>query len=96
MVQCMESWFLADIEMIEPFYGQGFRMAALAGDGHVENVRKKDVLDRLREATRHTQKGPYHKTKHAPHLLKKIRPERVKDASPRCQRLFEACSEQSE
>ncbi|MBZ5725213.1 MAG: DUF4276 family protein [Acidobacteriia bacterium] len=90
MVQCMESWFVADPESLKRYYGQEFREKTIAGNPNVEDNPKRQVIDGLRDATKGTPKGPYHKTKHAPHLLGLIRPERVKKASPHCRRLFES------
>lgn len=89
MVQLMESWFLADREMLSRFYGQKFLASRLPARADVENVAKKDVISTLRAATRRTPKGDYHKTRHAPELLARLSRERVCDASPWCKRLFE-------
>jgi len=88
MVQCMESWFLADIERLSDFYRKNLRKA-LHSNPKIEEIPKRDVLAKLNAATRDTQKGPYHKTKHAPHILRLIRPANVKKAAPSCRRLFE-------
>lgn len=90
MIQCMESWFLADVERLAEYYGGGFRQNALPSNARVEATPKRDVLDGLKNATRNTQKGRYHKTRHAPDLLGRIRPELVKQKSPCCKRLFES------
>jgi len=89
MVQLMEAWFLADIDALRRFYGQGFLEARLPGNPKVEEIPKQDVLDRLKRATETTTKGAYHKTHHAPRLLERINPELVKPAAPNCRRLFE-------
>ncbi len=88
MVQVMESWFLADIGAVARYYG--IATGALHGNPRVEEILKRDVSDRLHQATRHTRKGPYHKTRHAPDLLARIDPGAVKKAAPHCHRLFEA------
>ena len=89
MVQIMESWFLADREALAAYYGNGFRATSLPGNPRVEEIPKADVLRGLREASRDTQKGQYHKTKHAPVLLKQIDPRKVQAAAPNCRRLFD-------
>jgi hypothetical protein len=89
MVQTMESWFLADQEALRKYYGDGFQENALKGNPRVEQIPKTDVQSRLKAATKGTQKGEYHKTGHAPHLLAKIDPELVKSAAPNCKRLFD-------
>jgi len=90
MVQCMEAWFLADAEALKKYYGNEFRENAIRGNPNVEEIPKNDVFEALRAATKGTRKGPYHKTKHAPSLLKLVRPALVKQASGHCRRLFES------
>jgi hypothetical protein len=84
MVECMESWFLADVDALCQHYRKDLR-EELRGNPKVEEIPKKDVLTRLKTATN----GRYHKTKDAPHLLKRIRPELVRQAAPNCRRLFD-------
>jgi hypothetical protein len=88
MVQLMEAWFLADPDALEQYYSKDFHATALRKNPKVEEIAKADVLACLERATKDTQKGSYHKTKHAPALLERIDPERVKKASPNCRRLF--------
>jgi hypothetical protein len=47
-----------------------------------------DLIEGLNAATKHTTKGKYHKTKHAPALLESIRPALVRKAAPNCERFF--------
>jgi hypothetical protein len=86
MVQCMESWFLADKEALERYYGQKFKPGKLPGNLKVEEVLKQDVIDGLAAAS----KGPYHKTGHAFDILQLIDPTKVGEASPFAKRFFEA------
>jgi hypothetical protein len=90
MVQCMEAWFLADAEALRKYYGKEFRENAVPVNPRVEEISKKDVFEALKAATKDTSKGPYHKTKHAPSLLKLIRPALVEQASAHCRRLLES------
>lgn len=91
MVQVMESWLLADREMLQRYYGQKFITNRLRGDpNHVEQVRKDDVVLCLETATQNTIKGKYHKTRHAPELLMRIDVNKVRDAAPSCSRLFDS------
>jgi hypothetical protein len=92
MVQIMETWFLADREALATYYGNGFHAASLPGNPRVEEIPKEDVLRSLREASRHTQKGPYHKTKHTAHILRKTNPDKVQAAAPHCRRMFNELS----
>ena len=64
MVQCMEAWFLADIPAVLQYYAHEFDEFALRGNPNIEAIPKRDVMDRLHNATRTTSKGPYHKTRH--------------------------------
>lgn len=89
MVQLMESWFLADPDALAGFYGKGFGRGLFKDWQDVEAVRKEDVEKILHDATGKTQKGKYHKTAHAPHILASINPNLVKQKSRHCRELFE-------
>lgn len=92
MVQTMEAWFIADIDALREFYGEEFRedgiLQGMPQDRSVETVSKATLKVWLNTATRHTQKGRYHKTKHAPKLLELLNVAKVRQASPYCDRLF--------
>ena len=88
MVQVMESWFLADKSALEDYYGRSFRTNRLPSNPNVEQIQKADVESGLRSATRETGKGADHKTRHAPDLLARIDPSRVRSVAPHCDRLF--------
>ena len=88
MVQVMEAWFLADRQALTSYYGQGFLAASLPGQPNVELIPKRDVLNTLRHASRNTQKGEYHKTRHGFDLLEQIDPACVRTASDHANRLF--------
>lgn len=90
MVQLMEAWFLADPDALKHYYGQHFKTAALKKNPRVEEIPKADVLTCLKDATKDTPKGSYHKTKHAPLILERISPDRVKQVAPNCRRMFGA------
>lgn len=89
MVQLMEAWFLADHDALAGYYGNGFSRNALPANANVEKVSKGDVEDGLKAATQNTSKGRYHKMRHAPELLRRIDPGKVRGAAPNCHRLFE-------
>jgi hypothetical protein len=84
MVQCMESWFLADRDALAAFYDGGFSAKALPGSAaNIEIIRKEDVTSGLQRATAKTKtKGEYHKVVHGSALLARINPEFVERASP--------------
>ena len=93
MVQCMESWFLADRQALTGFYGKGFLATSLPRQENVEKILKRDVERALCQATQGTQKRSYHKTRHGFDLLAKINPEKLRGASKRARRLFEVLEE---
>lgn len=60
MVQCMESWFLADRNMLREYFGQGFNENALPTPSTpIESIRKDDLFRRLENATRGTKTVPH-------------------------------------
>jgi len=89
MVQVMEAWFFADRDGIARYYGQKFLRKSLPGQPNIELISKRDVYDSLRHATSQTQKGEYHKTRHAFELLELIDPSLVRAASVHANRLLE-------
>ncbi|MFK0735641.1 MAG: DUF4276 family protein [Gloeotrichia echinulata GP01] len=88
MVQAMEAWFIADIETLKKFYGQGFKENAIPKNSHVEMIDKDSLEPSLKTATRNTIKGEYQKIKHASNLLELLDVAQVRNASPYCDRLF--------
>jgi hypothetical protein len=78
---------MADKSCLTRFYGQGFNEEALPQRKEIELIPKKDVSTGLVNATKHTQKGSYHKTLHGFDILAEIDPERVEAASPFAARL---------
>jgi hypothetical protein len=92
MVQTMESWFHADKDALQTFYGRDFKRNALKPNPKIEQIPKKDLEDGLSAATRDTSKGDYydHKASHGRELLAIIKPDLVRAAAPNCQRLFTA------
>ena len=88
MVQTMETWLVADPIALSRYYGQGFQENALPRRQNLEEVSKGDIENALERATEKTQKGEYHKIKHARKLLQNIDPETVRRRCPHCERLF--------
>lgn len=89
MVQCMETWFLADRPALEAYFGQGFRDSALpAATAKIEDVGKADLLSKLKAASKDSQKGGYDKGKHSFKLLATLDPEEIRSASPWAERFF--------
>jgi hypothetical protein len=91
MVEMMESWFHADKEALQGFYGSGFNRKALKANPEVERIPKKDLKVGLKAATKGSSKGDYydHKTSHGQKLLGLIDPARVRGAAPNCRRMFD-------
>lgn len=89
MVQTMEAWIVADSEALKGYYGQDFKANKLPKPTNLETVPKTTVELSLGEATKDTQKGSYHKIRHASDLLKLIDVESVKARCAHCQRLFD-------
>lgn len=88
MVQCMESWFLADTETLASYFGQGFQASALPRNPNVEEIAKPVVLHALKAATRQTKtKGEYSKGGHSFEILARIDANKVRSASPYAERL---------
>jgi Domain of unknown function (DUF4276) len=88
MTQMMETWIVADPEALAAYYRQDFNRNALPRAQNLEDVAKNDITNALEQATRQTQKGVYHKTRHAGDLLKGIATSKVRQRCPRCNRLF--------
>ena len=82
MVHVMESWFLADADALEAFYGQGFRRHALPPNPMLEDISKQRVLDGLDQAALDTKKRGYNKSAHGFEILERLAPSKVRDASP--------------
>jgi hypothetical protein len=89
MTQLMESWFIADPAALARFYGQGFAAASIPKRKNVEEIPKTDVEKALKDATRNTKPGPYHKTRHAPKILENLDPATVRARAQRCERLLQ-------
>lgn len=87
MVQCMETWFLADVETLRSFYGQGFNQRALPRNPRIEQILKTDVLNGLEKASKNTVKGGYSKGRHSFAILGLIDPVKVQEAAESAERL---------
>ena len=90
MVQAMETWIIADPDTLVAYYGPRFRANALPGRQDLEKEDKTTVADALDRATEQTQKGRYHKIRHAGDLLASIDPKKVQARCRHCKKLFAA------
>lgn len=88
MIQSMESWIVADAAALTTYYGQGFSAKRLPKSRNLEPVARDDIATALAAATSKTQKGTYHKIRHASDLLNLIDPQKVRRRCPSCNRLF--------
>ena len=89
MVQVMEAWFMADIDTLKTFYGQGFKENAIPKNINVETIEKDSLEPSLKAASRDTKsKGEYQKIQHASKLLEMLDVDKVRKASSECDRMF--------
>ncbi|MBF0098301.1 MAG: DUF4276 family protein [Magnetococcales bacterium] len=88
MVQCMESWFLADLGKLKHYFGQGFDDKKLPKTHPIETASKQAVLHGLDQAAKNTTKKGYRKGAHAFAILKLLDPIKVQQQSPWTCRLF--------
>ena len=92
MVPMMEAWFLADQPALAAHFGRGFNPRQLPRNAAVEQIPKRDVENRLHDATSDSAKGPYAKgTKGSDDasLLALIDPVAVAQACPHFARLVD-------
>lgn len=78
MIQEMESWFLSQPNILDEYYGESIssRIVRL----NVESINEPDRF--LRDLTRNTNRGKYHKVKHGVELLKKLDAHQLLQSSP--------------
>ncbi len=90
MVQCMETWIVADRQALQSYYGHGFNETALgSAKASLESAGRHDLRARLEKATRSAKtKGTYSKGQHSFKLLGELDPERVRKACPWAERFF--------
>ena len=93
MVQCMESWFVADPDALEAHFGPGFKRAKLPQNLQVEEVAKADVMSGLDSAVKGIRRDGYDKTRDGFALLGIIDPSRVEERAPHAGRFFEILRE---
>ncbi len=88
MVTTMETWLLADRRTLIAYF-PAMNANALPPDGDLESRRKEDVSDTLRNATRSSSKGRYHKGHHSFDLLGEVQPKELEDRLPHFRRFVE-------
>ena len=96
MVECMENWFLADTQVLENFFGQGFKASSLPKNKDIESVSKPAVYEALSKATDKLKtKRPYGKGEHSFSLLEKIDPAKVEAGGVFAKRVIDKVKEVS-
>jgi hypothetical protein len=88
MVQAMEAWLITDTVSLKQYYGQYFQESAIPNNQNVEQIDKNSLESALVNATRHTQKGRYHKIRHGSAILKEINPDIVRSKARHCDLFF--------
>lgn len=96
MAQVMESWFLADVDVLSSYYGQNFQKSTLPQNPRIEEVSKQVVERGLRQATRGTSKGAYAKGKHSFAILAELSPVKVRQKSPYAERFLSELERRSQ
>lgn len=89
MVQCMESWFLADVDALKSYFGNDFRPDRIREREDIENIAKENVITQLKSASQDCKKGAYDKGSHSFAILESIDPENVIRRSRRAKRLID-------
>ncbi len=96
MVQCMETWFLADKDALARYFGDGFNPNALPRRSEIEDIPKYDLHKGLKNATRQCAgMGAYHKGRNSFAILAQLNPKRVTVDAPHAARLIETLIEKS-
>lgn len=94
MVQCMETWCVADQEALRDFFGHGLQESALPPLNDLEGRSKEDVQKKLDHATRKCgHKRKYKKGKRSFELLAELDPGVLKAKLPHFERLCNCLNE---
>ena len=88
MVTTMETWLLADRRTLIAYF-PAMNANALPSDVDLESRGKPEVAAALRNATRSSSRGRYHKGHHSFDLLGRVRPEELKNRLPHFRRFVE-------
>ena len=89
MVECMESWFLADKDALKNFYGKDFKDNSLPKTANLESIKKKTIISALENATKDTTKGIYGKGAHSFKILATLDADKVKEHGAYAKEFFE-------
>ncbi|MFZ2968089.1 MAG: DUF4276 family protein [Sulfuricurvum sp.] len=89
MIECMESWFLADKDALKSFYGKDFHENALPKNTNLESTCKQTIYNALENATKDTTKGTYGKGAHSFKILGMLDANKVKNHGKHSKEFFE-------
>ena len=90
MVVCMESWFLADKEILARYFDQGFNEKSLPQNLSIEGIAKNNIFSGLKAATSDCKtKGQYEKGRDSFKILGLLTPDKISAASPWAKRFFD-------
>jgi hypothetical protein len=88
MIQVMETWFVADKDTLQAFFGAKFKSDKIPAWSNLESIAKSAILDALRQATQDC-KEPYAKGELSFKLLGEINPKVVAEKCPEAKRLLD-------
>ncbi len=91
MVQNMEAWFMADTNALVGYYGSKLEVDKLPQHSIVEDIPAEDIEKKFKAITRSlsSKKNYYdNKLKHGSEILSRLDPEKVINAAPHCEALF--------
>ena len=87
MIQCMETWFLADVEALKRVYKKDFNDRAIPNCKNLEKLSKQSIEEALTKFTKNTKKGNYYKgsgkINDATIILSELRIEKIAQSCPR-------------
>jgi hypothetical protein len=90
MVQCMETWILADPANLAKYFDNGFSRKKLPSTPNLEQVARHAVFAALKASTRNSKsKGEYQKSRDSFELLGGLNPEKLQAACPSARRFFD-------
>ncbi len=89
MAQVMETWFLADKEMLRNYFGQDFNEKHIRQWPSLEAVPKLTVYEVLEKTTAACKKKSYTKGTISFEMLKRLNPTKVENACPHAKKLLD-------
>lgn len=89
MVEVMETWLIADREMLERYFGANFRANQIPAWSSLEAVPKKTILETLDRSTAGCRRKRYAKGKISFELLGGTDPNKVENACPHAKLLLD-------